>query len=93
MSRTDQLPVASGTGRPPVLDDTPPTPSRVAGILAAVACAVGCALPLLIGAGVLTAAGAALLQKTLLAVTAALVVAGLGMWWGHRRRDARRAGG
>jgi mercuric ion transport protein len=64
--------------------------SKVTGALAALACAAGCALPVLIAAGVLTASGAAVLQKTLLAVTASLVAA-LGMWWLHRRRRATAA--
>ena len=73
------------------LDNTPPTRSKVAGALAALACAVCCAIPLLIAAGVLTGAGAVLLRQTLLAVAAGLAVAALGMWWLHRRRSARRA--
>ncbi|WP_433215619.1 hypothetical protein ACQP00_06195 [Dactylosporangium sp. CS-047395] len=62
--------------------------SKVTGVLAAVACAACCALPLLIAAGVLTIAGAAVAQKTLLAVSAGLAVAALTMWWLHRRRTA-----
>ena len=70
----------------------PPTRSKVTGGLAALACAACCALPLLIAAGVLTGAGAAILEKTLLAVSAGLAVLALGMWWLHRRRSrpARR---
>src|SRR5687767_9157132 len=70
------------------VDNSPPTRSKVTGGLAAFACAVCCALPLLIAAGVLTGAGAAILQQTLLAVAAGLAVIALGMWWLHRRRTA-----
>jgi mercuric ion transport protein len=73
------------------VDNAPPTRSKVAGALAAFACAVCCAIPFLIAAGVLTGAGAALLRQALLAAAAGLVVAALGMWWLHRRRSARRA--
>ncbi|WP_328474537.1 hypothetical protein OHA21_15435 [Actinoplanes sp. NBC_00393] len=72
-------------------DNSPPRRSRIAGGLAALACAACCALPLLIAAGVLTGAGAALLEKTLLAVAAGLTALALGMWWLHRHRSARRA--
>jgi len=89
VTQTDQ-PATSHTHQAPV-DNAPPTRSKVAGILAAVACAVCCAIPFLIAAGILTGAGAAIMQKTLLAVSAGLVAAGLGMWWLHRRRSARRA--
>jgi hypothetical protein len=75
----------------PDVDNTPPTRSKVTGGLAALACAACCALPVLIAAGVLTGAGAAVLEKTLLAVAAGLGTAALGMWWLHRRRSARRA--
>lgn len=71
----------------------PPLRSRVTGALAAVACAACCALPLLIAAGALTSAGAAVLQRTLLAVAAGLGTAALGMWWLHRRRAGRGTGG
>ncbi|MER7274067.1 hypothetical protein ABT369_06415 [Dactylosporangium sp. NPDC000244] len=76
--------------QPPV-DDGPPLRSKVSGVLAAIACAACCALPLLVATGVLTTAGAAILQKTLLAVSAGLAATGLGLWWLHRRRSARRA--
>ena len=68
----------------------PPTRSKVAGVLAAAACAACCALPVLIAAGVLTSAGAAIAQQTLLAVAAGSLALALGMWWVHRRRPARR---
>ncbi|MFC0527625.1 hypothetical protein [Phytohabitans kaempferiae] len=79
---------AEVTARPvPVrIDAAPPTRSKVTGALAVLACAACCALPLLIAAGVLTGAGAAILEKTLLAVAAGLAAAALGMWWLHRRR-------
>ena len=73
------------------IDSAPPTRSKVTGGLAVLACAAWCALPLLIAAGVLTTAGAAIVEKTLYAVAAGLVVAALSMWWLHRRRSARRA--
>jgi mercuric ion transport protein len=75
----------------PAVDNTPPTRSKVTGGLAALACAACCAIPLLVTAGVLTGAGAAVLEQTFLAVAAALAVVALGMWWLHRRRLARRA--
>ena len=73
------------------IDTRPPTRSKVTGTLAALACAACCALPLLIAAGILTGAGAAILEKTLIAGAAILGAAALGMWWLHRRRSARRA--
>jgi drug/metabolite transporter (DMT)-like permease len=76
---------------PPDIDNTPPTRSKITGGLAALACAACCALPFLIAAGVLTGAGAAILEQTLLAVAAGLAVVALGMWWRHRRRPARQA--
>ncbi|WP_433359430.1 hypothetical protein ACQPZX_24955 [Actinoplanes sp. CA-142083] len=75
----------------PMADLSPPRRSRIAGGLAALACLACCALPLLIAAGVLTGAGAALLQRTLVAVAAGLATLALGMWWLHRRRSTRRA--
>ncbi len=70
---------------------TPPRRSKVTGALAALACAACCAIPWLIAAGVLTGAGAVVLQQTLIAVAAALGAAALGMWWLHRRRAGRNA--
>ncbi len=75
----------------PTADNAPPARSKVTGGLAALACAACCAIPLLIAAGVLTGAGAAILEQTLLAVAAGLAVLALGMWWLHRRRNARHA--
>jgi hypothetical protein len=76
---------------PPAVDNTPPIRSKVTGGIAVLACAACCAIPLLITAGVLTGAGAAVLEQTLLAVAAGLGVLALGMWWLHRRRNAQRA--
>ncbi|WP_436528382.1 hypothetical protein [Actinoplanes sp. HUAS TT8] len=75
----------------PAVDNAPPTRSKITGALAALACAACCALPLLITAGVLTGAGAALLEQTLLALAAILVAVALGTWWLHRRRSTQRA--
>jgi hypothetical protein len=86
------LPSPTPTGhQSPVTDNAPPQRSKVTGGLAALACAACCALPLLIAAGVLTGASAAILEKTLLAVAAGLAALALGMWWLHRRRATRRA--
>ncbi|MGP3962737.1 hypothetical protein ACTWPT_42770 [Nonomuraea sp. 3N208] len=46
---------------------------------------------MLIGAGLLTGAGAALAEQTLLAVAGLLIATAAGMWWLHRRRTARSA--
>ncbi|MEV4641110.1 hypothetical protein AB0J80_27585 [Actinoplanes sp. NPDC049548] len=72
------------------VDNAPPRRTRITGGLAALACAACCALPVLIAAGVLTGAGAAMVRQTLLAVAAGLAVLALGMWWLHRRGSARR---
>ncbi|MBO3742669.1 hypothetical protein [Actinoplanes flavus] len=86
------LPSPSPTGHPmPGIDNAPPRRSKVTGGLAALACAACCALPVLIAAGVLTGAGAAILEKTLLVVATGLAVLALGMWWLHRRRTVQRA--
>jgi drug/metabolite transporter (DMT)-like permease len=82
------LPFPPVTSRPSA-DNAPPTRSKVTGALAALACAACCAIPLLIAAGVLTGAGAAVLNQTLLAIAAVLAALALGMWWLHRRRAAR----
>lgn len=71
-------------------DGRPPRRSKITGGLAAVACAVCCVAPLLVVAGVLTSAGAAVLQRSLLAVAAGLGALALGMWWWHRHRATRR---
>ena len=86
------LPSPTTTGHPaPGIDNAPPRRSKVTGGLAALACAACCALPVLIAAGVLTGAGAATLEKTLLAVAAGLAALAMGMWWLHWRRTAQRA--
>jgi len=77
------------TGDPPstvLPTGSTPLSSKVAGALAALACFVACAVPLLIVAGILTGAGAVLLQHTLFAAAVGLVVAALTMWWLHHRR-------
>jgi mercuric ion transport protein len=75
---------------PAPVDRALPTRSKVAGALAALACAASCALPFLVAAGVLSGTGAAVMRRTLLAVAAGLVATALGMWWLYRRRRARR---
>ncbi|BCB75068.1 hypothetical protein GCM10022251_35650 [Phytohabitans flavus] len=76
---------------PPAVDNAPPARSKVTGALAALACAACCTLPLLIAAGVLTGAGAAIARNALIAIAAVLATAALGMWWLHRRRSAGSA--
>ncbi|MFI7131803.1 hypothetical protein ACIBQ1_39435 [Nonomuraea sp. NPDC050153] len=71
----------------------PPLRSKVTAALAVLACAACCALPVLIGVGLLTGAGAALAEQTLLAVAGLLIAAAAGMWWLHRRRASRTAVG
>ncbi len=74
--------------------EEPRSPRRVAlsGALAVAACAACCALPLLVGAGTLTAGAAAALNQTLLAVSVGLVVLAVVFWGRHqRRRTAVRA--
>ena len=72
------------------LDEGAPTRTKVAGLLALLACVGCCALPYLIVAGVVTGAGAAALQQTLVAGAIALGVLALGMWWLRRRQLASR---
>jgi hypothetical protein len=93
--------VASSTATPlagpavhvdaPIVDNKPPTRSKVTAALAGLACAACCALPVLIAAGVLTGAGAALTRNVLLATSGVLVAAAGGMWWLHGRRSATKA--
>ncbi|MEU9885904.1 hypothetical protein [Sphaerisporangium sp. NPDC051011] len=71
----------------------PPRRSKVVATLAVLACAACCALPVLIGAGLLTGAGAALAEQVLPAMAGLLVAAAAGMWWLHRRKTARAARG
>ena len=68
-----------------------PTRSKVAGLLVLLACVGCCALPYLIVGGLVTGAGAAFLQQTMIAVTIGLGVVALGMWWLRRRQLAQRA--
>ncbi len=78
---------------PSQVDGGPPKRSRLTVALAAVACAACCAVPvLLVSAGVLTATGAAVLSRSLAALSVGLLAAAGAMWWLHRRRSARRAG-
>ena len=93
MSRTVPPPDRTAHPIPAEIDNLPPCRSRITGGLAVLACAACCAIPLLIAAGVLTGADAAILEKTLLAAAAGLVALALGMWWLHRRRSARHAAG
>ncbi|MEV6299242.1 hypothetical protein AB0M02_07535 [Actinoplanes sp. NPDC051861] len=74
---------------PPPVDSGLPRRSQITGALAVFACAACCTLPLLIAAGLLTGAGAGILEKTLLAVAAGLAALALTMWWLHRRRSAQ----
>ena len=67
-----------------------PLRAKVAASIALVACVGCCALPYLIVAGLLSGAGAAILQQALIAAALALAVLALGMWWLHRRRRARQ---
>ncbi|GAB3136612.1 hypothetical protein [Microbispora hainanensis] len=69
--------------------DGPPLRSKVAATLAVLTCAACCALPVLIGAGLLTGAGAALAEQTLPAVAGVLIAAAASFWWLHRRRASR----
>jgi mercuric ion transport protein len=68
-----------------------PTRTKVAGLLALLACVGCCALPYLIVGGLITGAGAAVLQQTLIAVAIGLGVLALGMWRQRRRQLAKRA--
>lgn len=76
---------------PAKAENAPPTRSKVTGALAALACAACCALPVLVAAGLLTGAGAAIARDALVAATAILATAALAMWWLHRHRSIRRA--
>ncbi|MEO3854262.1 hypothetical protein ABGB08_05090 [Acrocarpospora sp. B8E8] len=65
------------------VNSSPPKSSKIAAGLAALACAVCCALPFLIAAGVLTGAGAAIAEQGLLAAAALLLAAAGALWWGR----------
>jgi mercuric ion transport protein len=73
----------------PTLDPVLPPGSRIAAGLAALACAACCALPVLIGAGVLTGAAGALARNLLLAGAGALLATAAGLWWLTNRRRTR----
>lgn len=68
-----------------------PTRTKIAGLLALLACVGCCALPFLIVGGLVTGVGAVVLQQTLVAVAVGLGVLALGMWWLRRRQLANRA--
>jgi len=68
-----------------------PARTKIAGLLALLACVGCCALPYLIVGGLITGAGAAVLQQSLIAVAVGLGVLALGMWWLRRRQLAKRA--
>jgi hypothetical protein len=76
---------------PPAVDNKPPIRSKITAALAGLACAACCALPFLIAAGVLTGAGAAIMENVLLGASGLLVAAAAAMWYLHRRRSARKA--
>lgn len=77
--------------RKALAEEGAPTRTKVAGLLALLACVGCCALPYLIVGGLVTGAGAAFLQQTLIAVAIGLGVVALGMWWLRRRQLAKRA--
>jgi mercuric ion transport protein len=87
MTTTTETPCA----RKALAEEGAPTRTKVAGVLALLACLGCCALPYLIVGGLVTGAGAAFLQQTLIAVAITLGVAALGMWWLRRRQLANRA--
>jgi mercuric ion transport protein len=62
------------------------------GGLTGVACALCCAIPLLLAAGVLGGAGWALLGRVLPGVAVALAAATALAWWWAKRRPAHAAG-
>jgi mercuric ion transport protein len=64
----------------------PPVRARITAALAALVCVVGCAAPYLIGVGLLTTAGAALVERTMIAAGLGLGTAAVGIWWLHHRR-------
>ena len=77
--------------RKTLAEEGAPTRTKVAALLALLACVGCCALPYLIVAGLVTGAGAAVLQQTLIAGAIGLGVVALGMWWLRRRQLAKRA--
>lgn len=83
---------ASGSGpSEPAPGGGPPLRGKVTAVLAVLACAACCALPLLIGAGLLTGIDAALAEQVLLAIAGVLIAVAAGLWWLHRRRASRAA--
>lgn len=88
MTMPEQLPIQPAREG----QDGPLRRSKVLAVLAALACAGCCAVPLLVPLGVLTGAGVAAATTGLLVVSAVLFgVAGL-FWLHHHRRTRRRAG-
>lgn len=77
--------------RKTLTEEGAPTRTKVAALLALLACVGCCALPYLIVAGLVTGAGAAVLQQTLIAGAIGLAALALGMWWLRRRQLAKRA--
>lgn len=71
------------------IDSSAPLRTKIAGGLALLACVGCCVLPFLIVGGIVTGAGAALLQQSLIAGALGLAVLALGMWWLSRRRKAK----
>ena len=65
-------------------------PSGLAG-MAGLACAACCAIPVLIGAGVLTGAGWVATGAAMPTIAIALIVIAVGAWWWSSR--ARHQGG
>ncbi|OAA20103.1 hypothetical protein UG55_108116 [Frankia sp. EI5c] len=82
----------TATGQPPASDRSrTPRRAAVSATLAVLACAACCALPLLIGAGLLTAGAAAAVNQTLVAAAIALaVLAVVFLGWHQRRRTTAR---
>ncbi len=74
------------------VDAGPPARSKLTAGLSALACAACCVVPLLlVSTGVLTAAGAAVVGRSLVWLSLGLLAVSGAMWWLHWRRSARRA--
>ena len=67
------------------------TSTRVAGLLAMLACVGCCALPYLMVGGLITRAGTAVMQQTFIAAAIGMSVLALGKWWLRRRQLAKPA--
>ncbi|MFI7025113.1 hypothetical protein ACIBMZ_20590 [Micromonospora sp. NPDC049900] len=93
MTAPTPTPSAHHSQHLPAAGNTAPTGSKVTGGLAVLACAACCAIPLLIAAGIITGAGAAILEKSLLAGAAGLATLAVTIWWLHRRRAAAAGAG